>query len=334
MKVAVCTCPGRIDIEERPTPAVDADSVLVRVAVCGVCGSDVAAWKGTGHKGFPHSPGHECCGTVAVAGNDVSDVGIGQRVVIDPNLACGTCPFCRMGRPNLCDRLKSRRLKSNGGMAEYVALDARMVYPLPDQMPDAVATLIEPLSCALHAVGLAEATLGQYVTVFGAGQMGFLTGLILKSFGIEPLLVEPSESRRDRAARILDLRAIAPSELDESDIVGDIPVAIDCSGSLEAVGQAIRVLRKAGRLVLAGLAGNRKNGAIPLMEVTVKELEVKGAWLNPDTFRAAIDFAAIWQDTLDGLETEVFALERAQEALVRASSPDAPRVLVRPRDGS
>jgi len=330
VKVAVCTRPRQINVEERPIPAVHADSVLVRVAVCGICGSDVRAWEGTGHKGFPHSPGHEFCGLVEQVGKDVSDVAVGQRVVIDPNLACGECAFCRAGRPNLCDRLKSRRIKSNGGLAEYVALDARMVYPLPDHVSAALATLIEPLSCAVHAARLAEAIHGECVAVFGAGQMGFLTGLVLKSLGFEPVLVEPCEQRRARVERLLGLRAMTPSELDGSELVGEIPVAIDCSGSLPAVGQAIRVLRKAGRFVLAGLVGGHENGVIPLMEITVKELEVKGAWLNPDTFSAAIDLAAVWQDALDGLETELFTLEEAQGAFVRASTPDAPRILVKP----
>ena len=325
MKTAVCTRPDHVELQERPVPELKAGFVLIRVSVCGICGSDVAAWRGSGHKTFPHSPGHEFCGVIERMGEGVPGLALGQRVVINPNLGCGACRFCEMGRPNLCDSLKTRPIKSNGGLAEYVALDYRMAHPLPDGLPDELAPFVEPLSCALHMADAARVEPGDRVAIFGAGLTGFLTGMVLASAGADVVLVEPAERRRRRAAELLDLPVVAAGAP-----AGEIDAAVDCSGSGHAVAEAVRALRKAGRLILAGLVASPDGAGISLIDVTTKELEIKGAWLNPNTFDRAIETAAASKDVLQNLETETFSLDDVKAAFVRAASPDAPKVLVRP----
>ncbi len=330
MKIAVCTEVNHVELQDRPVPEVAPDFALIKVSVCGICGSDVAAWRGSGHKTFPYTPGHEFCGAVERVGPNVSNLVVGQRVIIDPNLGCGECDFCGMGRPNLCDYLKSRPIKSNGGLAEYVALDWRMVHSLPAALPDELAPFIEPLSCALHAANLAAAGPGERVAVFGAGLMGLLTGMALQRSGAEPVFVEPSETRRERAADLLDAPAVAPDELAGAVAGGQLDVAVDCSGSGRAVAQAVDLLRKAGRLVLAGIVMDPAAADISFIDITTKELELRGAWLNPNTFTGAIDLAVAAPDVLARLETETFALDDIQPAFARAAANDAPKVLVRP----
>lgn len=330
MRIAVCTRPYHIELQERPRPGIEAEEVLVRVKVCGVCGSDVAAWRGIGHRRYPYTPGHEFCGIVERMGGGVADLALGQRVVVDPNLGCGDCPFCRMDRPNLCDHLKSRPTKSNGGFADYVALDSRMVHPLPEELPDELAAFIEPLSCAFHVAGRARVAPGERAAVFGAGPMGRLVGLALKPYREGLVFIEPAERRRAEVARLLGVEALSPAGMEESDLVGRIDVAIDCSGSARAVAQAIRALRKAGRLVLAGLVTQPKGPGISLVEVTTKELEITGVWLNPHTFARAVEMALRFRDILAGLRTQTFGLDQVGPAFELAASADAPKVLVRP----
>ena len=330
MRVAVCTRPDHIELQEWPLPQTEAEQVLVRVKVCGVCGSDVAAWQGSGHKQYPYSPGHEFCGTIEQMGSEVMGLSLGERVVIDPNLGCGQCPFCEMGKPNLCDYLKSRPIKSNGGLGDYVALDYRMVHALPAQLDDDLAPFIEPLSCALHVAGCARVEPGEQVMVFGAGVMGRLVGLALRPSGARLVYVEPAQRRRAEIADLLGVEALAPAEVEPSGLVGRVDVAIDCSGSAHAVAQAIGALRKAGRLVLAGLVMQPEGAGISLMDITTRELEVTGVWLNPDTFETAIDLALESRDLLANLRTQTFGLEEIEHAFELAASPDAPKVLVRP----
>ena len=291
MKIGVCTKVDHIELQDRPIPEAGPGFVLVKVAVCGICGSDVAAWRGSGHKKYPYSPGHEFCGTIERTGENAGALEVGQRVVINPNLGCGQCRLCLAGKPNLCDYLKSRPIKSNGGLAEYAALDQRMIHPLAEALPDSLAPFIEPLSCALHAANSAAVNRGDRVAIFGAGLMGFLTGLALRSSGADIVCVEPSENRRRRASDLLGLNAISPEELTKSLPNGEIDVAIDCSGSGHAVAQAVRVLAKAGRLILGGIVMNPGDADISFIEMTTKELLVRGVWLNPDTFAAAIHLA-------------------------------------------
>jgi 2-desacetyl-2-hydroxyethyl bacteriochlorophyllide A dehydrogenase len=330
MRIAIYPEAGRLEIQTRPIPAPGEDQVLVRVSVCGVCSTDLGAWRGLVPKKYPYSPGHEFCGRVERLGARVRQFQVGQPVVINPNLGCGECRYCRAGKPNLCDFLKSRSIKSNGGFAEYVALDERMVQAMPAGLSEALAVFVEPFACALHCARTAEAVRPARLAVFGAGMLGILTALALKKSDCEVVLIEPNDTRRGRARTLLGVPALTTEELTSSEWFNTIDAAIDCSGRLEAVSQAIRALAKGGRLVLAGLVGTPQNAPLPLVEVTMKQLELVGVWLYPDTFQEAIQLVLKHRETLEALRTEVFSLDDIEAAFARATKPDVNKVLVKP----
>ncbi|NQU10553.1 alcohol dehydrogenase catalytic domain-containing protein [bacterium] len=326
MRLAIIPAPGRLELQSRPVPVPAEDQVLIRVAVCGVCSSDLAVWRGRLPKPYPYSPGHELVGRVERSGSRVTAFQTGQSVVVNPNLGGGACRRCQEGRPNLCDRLKTRTVKSNGGFAEFVALDARMVYPLPEDLGETAAVFVEPLSCALHAARVAAETRPARVVVFGAGVLGILVALALNEPGREVVLVEPNDTRRARAHELLGLTTVAPDQLAGWEADG----AIDCSGRPEAVASALGILRQAGRLVLAGLVRDSPATTLPFRDITTRELEIRGVWLNPHTFEDAIALARKHQATLAALQTAVFALADVAAAFERASQPDLHKVLVKP----
>jgi 2-desacetyl-2-hydroxyethyl bacteriochlorophyllide A dehydrogenase len=330
MKIAVIREPGIIEVQTQPIPAPTEGQVLVQVALCGVCASDVAVLSGHNPKKFPYFPGHEFCGRVEQLGPNVTQFQLGQSVVINPNLGCGKCWYCRARKPNLCDFLKSRSLKSNGGFAEHVAINARMIYAIPEGMSDEIATFVEQFSCALHVARSAEAVRPKRVAVFGAGMLGILTVLILNDRTREVILIEPNDTRRDQARVLLGVPALTPEQLTSSEWFDTLDAAIDCSGRIEAVSQAIRALGKAGRLVLAGLVGNPQDAALPLVEITSKELELMGVWLNPHTFEDAIPLALKHRETLEALRTEMFPLNNIAAAFARAAKPNVNKVFVKP----
>lgn len=330
MRIAICAAPGRLELQTRPVPVPRDDQVLVRVTVCGICASDVGVWRGTVPKEYPYSPGHEFCGRIEGVGATVTGFQTGQSVVIDPNLGCGACRYCREGRPNLCDFLKTRPIKSNGGFSEYVALDARMVHAVPAGLDDTVAALAEPCSCALHAARAADAVQPRCVAVFGAGVLGLLTTLALHRPNREIILIEPGEIRREQARILLGVPVLRPGEFEGLGRSVEIDAAVDCSGRIEAVALAIRMLRKTGRLVLAGLVSDSRAAALPLMDVTAKELEIVGVWLNPHTFADAIRIAWENRRLLQALESETFTLENIEAAFTRATCPEVHKVFVKP----
>ena len=236
MRIAVCDRPGHIEVREAPVPELGRGKALVKVAVCGICASDLAIWQGRACKEYPYSPGHEFCGVVERV--DGTDVEVGGRVVVDPNLGCGECPYCQASRPNLCDHLKTRPVKSNGGFSEYVAVDCRMLHRLPDSYPDELAPFIEPMSCALHAARRGDAEQGMRAVIFGAGTMGLLVTLALSQLGCDIALVEPADERRKQAADLLDVEVMTPPELADSNCAADL--AVECSGSPQALGKSIK----------------------------------------------------------------------------------------------
>lgn len=328
-RVTVFERPGHVGLETRPMPGVAASQVLINVAVCGICGSDIAAWRGEKSRRYPYTPGHEFCGTVEAIGVEVDGFAAGRMVVVDPNLGCGACRFCDAGRPNLCAELKTRPVKSNGGLSDYVALDHRMAHPLPAGVPVELAPFIEPLSCACHGVRRLGPERGGNVAVFGAGTVGLLTALVLQDAGATVVTIEPSPLRRIAAGRIVDGCILAPGELDDSGHCGRLDGVIDCSGNSAAVRQAVHALREGGRLVLAGIVGGDAGADVPLELITRKELDVVGTWLNPGTFGEAVAFAARAVGVLGRLTTETFALRDIAAAFERATSPEVHKVMVK-----
>lgn len=328
MRIAVFYGPQNITVESQPIPRIDEQKVLVKVSLCGICGSDLAIWSGKQPK-YPYTPGHEFSGIIEAAGARVQGSTVGQRVVINPNLGCGRCRYCEQGKPNLCDSLKSRPVKSNGGFSEFVALNYTMVHPLPATINEEQATFIEPLSCALHAVNVADIRKGQTVAVFGGGILGLLTGIVLASKGHQFLFIEPLQDRRRRLEDLFAAPSLSPRQLGSHLGGRAFSAAIDCSGNSRAISQAMEFLEKAGTLVLAGI-GPAEAAGLPLDQITKKELSLKGTWLNPDTFTEAITLTEEAGTLLNRLDTITFNLTDIEQAFRCAAAKKHNRVLVNP----
>ena len=177
-----------IEVVDRPQPG--ADEVLVRSSVVGICGSDIHAAHGR-HPfvDLPMRPGHEVVGVVTEVGTDVDAGLVGTRVVIEPNLACGHCPQCAAGRYNICAELEVFGCQTPGGMTDYFVIAADRVLPLPDDMDDRWAALIEPAATPVHAVRRAGDLHGRKVVVLGAGPIGLFVLLAAKAAGAERVVV-------------------------------------------------------------------------------------------------------------------------------------------------
>lgn len=257
--------PGEAGIEDVSISEPGPGEVLLRVASCGVCGSDLHAFRADA--GFewvvpPITLGHEFSGTVEAVGPDVTRVSVGDRVVVVAIQGCERCDVCLVGSTQLCPNRVAVGLSRDGGMAEYAVMPEEHLVPVPEELDLAVASLGEPLSVAVHAVNIrAEIKHGQTVVVSGPGPIGVLCGMLAKLRGAEVLLTgvgQDSESRLP-AAESVGLRTANLSDkpleehLRESFGERGPDVWIESSGSVRALGSALESVRPGGTVVVVGI---------------------------------------------------------------------------------
>lgn len=262
---------GDLRVEEVEVPTPGPGEVLLSVAFCGVCGSDLHEIADGPHAipvGVPHplsgavapiTLGHEFSGTVVGTGADVSDLPAGTPVAVEPNYRCGTCTACCEGRYEVCAGFGFAGLMGDGGMAEYALVPRYMVKPLPRGFDLAAAAVLEPAAVALHGIRRSSFGRGQSVLVVGLGPVGLLVCALVREKGAAMVLgVDPRPSRRALATRLGADLALSPGD----DIVGQVRdatggdgvhVAFEAAGAQQAFDAALSGLRTGGELVLLGL---------------------------------------------------------------------------------
>ena len=198
-----------LQVVEVPEPACGPDEVLIRVAACGICGSDVHGYDGgSGRRIPPIIMGHEAAGVIAQAGADVKDYRAGDRVTFDSTVYCGKCEFCKRGEVNLCDNrqvlgVSCGDYRRNGAFAELVAVPARILYRLPEDFPMEEAAMLEAVSVALHGVRVTEMKGDESALVIGAGMIGLLTAQAARAAGCKSVMIaDVDEARLQMAAEV------------------------------------------------------------------------------------------------------------------------------------
>jgi len=187
MKALVLTGTKQMEIQDLAKPEVKADEVLVNTAYAGICGTDRALYAGLPGSADAVPPivlGHENSGIVAAIGSDVTNVKVGDRVTVDPNIYCGQCEYCRTDRPELCDNLSAVGVTRDGGLEESFTAPSSVVYPIPDSVSLKAAATTEPISCAVHGVKLLDLPPYQKALVIGDGFMGQLFVQLLQAYGV------------------------------------------------------------------------------------------------------------------------------------------------------
>jgi L-iditol 2-dehydrogenase len=257
--------PGEAGVEDVPVPGPGPGEVSLRVASCGICGSDVHAFRSDAGFEWVRPPiilGHEFSGTVESVGPDVTRVSPRDRVVVVAIQGCGRCDACLAGSTQLCPDRVAVGLSRDGGMAEYAVMPEQHLVPVPEGLDLAVAALGEPLSVAVHAVNVrADVRSGQRVVVSGPGPIGILCGMLARLKGAEVLLTgvgQDAEARLPAAERV-GLRTAnlneKPLEKHLQDSFGDQGPDdwIESSGSVRALGSALESVRPGGTIVVVGL---------------------------------------------------------------------------------
>ena len=335
MPAAVYVGDGRIAVEEVPRPEAGAGEVLVEIAECGICGSDLHMVMERYAK--PGAVlGHEWSGIVAAAPAD-SGWSPGDRVVGNPSPGCGACRPCRRGRPSVCLRRAVADFAGyRGAFCQYKTVAAEGLIRIPDSLPTRVAALAEPMAITLHALRLADVGPDDRVLVTGAGPVGLLLVAALRAGGISDITVsEPSPVRRQQATAVGATRVVGPDELGEPPMAQPVAepyaVAFECSGHASAAEAALGQLDYAGTLVIVG------TGFVPPRinqnRLIIFELEVIGAYnYNDEGFQPAVDLLDSGSLPLGSLiERDDIPLSQVMVAMERLARGEiASKVMVQP----
>ncbi len=317
MKAAVFMGKGDIQIQDYDQPIVGAGEVLIKVSYCGICGTDVAAYK-TGNYVPGLIIGHEFSGVVADVGSHVDNVRVGDRVTGNSLIPCGKCSFCLSGRPSLCDNPQLIGVTVNGAMAEYVKMSADYVYRLPESLTLRDATLVEPLSCVLHAVRVSSFKPGDTVLIQGAGPMGILTLQVLKRSGAGMALVtDIVKGRRELAGWLGADTVVDPSTENLPAVVErvtsgrGVDIVFDAAGVPETLRENFTLVRKGGEIIVIGICEDPAQA--DFFTLVLNELTVKGAYYGFNEFQLAIDMLSKGLIPADRIITSTIKLENLVE---------------------
>ena len=271
--------------------------VLLRVAACGVCGTDRHIYHGEFDARPPVIIGHEFAGTVLAVGSGVEDLAQGDRVAVHPNIACGTCRQCHRGKPHLCERLIALGVNLDGGLAELVAVPQAQCYPLPGSVSLLEGAMVGPLACCVHGIDVAGVVAGDVVAVLGGGLIGQLLLQLARLAGAGKLVLsDPLAPRREIALRsgadaVVDPRSDTPLSKGGA-LEGGADVVIEAVGSPGSAEQAIAWAAPGATVLWFGVTPPGELATVEPNLVFRKELTIQGARINPHTHARAIDLLA------------------------------------------
>ena len=318
-------------VETRPPGAGE---VSIRVAYCGICGTDMHVFHGNmdARVGDARIVGHEMSGTVAAVGAGV-DLPVGARVVVRPLDPCGACPACAAGHAHICHRLKFLGLDTDGAMQELWTVPAHTVHRLPEGLRLDHAALIEPVAVACHDVRLAALTAGETAVVIGAGPIGILCALVARETGAAVVVSEVNPARLAIAAA-LGFDTVNPRQAElKAEIDGrtggkGADVVFEVSGSQAGVDAMTACAATRARIVMVAIHAQRPQ--IDLFQFFWRELQLIGARVyEPEDYERAIALVADGKVAADTVITDVTPLgdiQRAFEAL--DASPTALKSLI------
>jgi len=336
MLAAVVPEPGRIEVREVPDPTPGPGEALVRVAACGVCGTDLHILDGTYHANYPAIPGHEFAGTVVELGADVTCVEPGDRVAVNPNIPCRACRPCRRGLIHLCEDAQAVGVTRPGGFAELCAVPAELCCRLPAELALRDAALVEPLSCCLHGLEVLGPEPGDRVAVLGGGTIGLLMTQLVRLRGAGRVLVsEPDATKRALAERLGADATVDPLAGDAQAAIsaalgGQADLAIEAVGVGETAALAIDLVGAGGKALLFGVCEEEVAVPIHPRHIFRDEITIAGAYTGPFMDERAVALLADGRIDAGAIISDEFPLTEAPTAMTRAREADSLKVLLVP----
>lgn len=339
MKQAILVAPKTIEIREVDAPKPAENEALLRVHAVGICGSDIHAWHGK-HPfiSCPIVTGHEATGEVVEVGAGVSRVKIGDRVVIRPQSICGECIHCKSGRYNICNSLQVLGCQQTGASSDFYAVNADLLYKLPDNVDYGEGTLVEPLAVGVHAAkkGLPGGFAGKKALVIGAGTIGNMVAQSVMGLGAADVIITDVSDFKLELARQCGLKnAVNVVKEDLGKVIAEkfgpdgADVVYECTASAAGLNQVLDLARKGSRIVIVGVYGQQV--MVNMANVQDREYELIGTLMYVDEdYVDAIDLIEKGKVALGPVITNTFPLEQSAEAYeyIDAHRDDVQKVIL------
>ena len=284
MRAAFLVEPGRFELRQVACPIPSRDEALIRILRTGICGTDLHIFHGKyAADSLPMIPGHEFVGEIAALGRDVSGLSEGQTVVVDMNIGCGRCYWCRRNEILNCPEMQQLGITVNGAFAEYIAVPARLVIPAPTHVSPDTLVLTEPLACVVRAARKARVTFGQSVAVLGVGPIGNLHVQLMRTIGAAPIIAADISPERVRTALSCgaDIGVDDPGNLEDAVLDATegrgVDIVIESVGNAALYARAQNLIRRGGHLAAFGLSEQGETLSLGILDTILKENSIKGS---------------------------------------------------------
>jgi 2-desacetyl-2-hydroxyethyl bacteriochlorophyllide A dehydrogenase len=304
VKAAVITGVGSVEVTTVDDPSCGPRQVVVDVAACGLCGTDLHILQGEFAPTLPVVPGHEFAGTIVEIGSQVTELSVGDRVAVDPSLYCYECRMCRAGKNNLCERWAAIGVTTSGGAAEFAVAPVANCVRLPDHVRTEDAALIEPLSCAVRGYDVLRSQMASRVLIYGSGTMGLMMLQLGKLTGASSIEVVDLNAERLETAVRLGVSAVAGSA-DELDRPEGWDVVIDATGNEKAIQDGLGRVAKGGTFLQFGVSDYSARVTIEPYKIYNQEITITGSMAVLHSFERAADLFATGV-----LDPEIFISDR------------------------
>lgn len=335
MKASQYVKAGEFQYREIPTSDLPDDYIRIRVAYCGICGTDLHIFKGhmDARVKAPQAVGHEASGTVESFGKSVTGFQAGEKVTVRPLDNCGECNTCKAGFTHICEHLRFLGIETPGAFAEFWDVPARLVHKLPSSMDLKLAALVEPLAVACHDVRRSGLKQGDIAVISGGGPIGMLIALVARRAGGRVFISEINPARLE-FAKSLGFETINPLEENVAEKVKSATggrsadIVFEVSGSEAGARLVTEVVRPRGTIVVVAIYA--KPVPVDLHKFFWKEIRMVGARVYEyEDYEQAIGLADSGELALEKMISKIFPLKEMQKSFeYLASAPDAMKVLI------
>ncbi len=285
MKVAKLVDVGKFEILNVEDPVIKkSNQVKVMVKAVGVCGTDLHIYKfGRADVQFPRVMGHELSGEVVEIGDKVTKVKVGDRVTLDPVFACGECPTCLDGHPNVCDNVKCFGVQMDGGYQEFIVVDEKHLYSFDNSISFEKSALAEPFSIAANILENTCAKKGDNILIIGSGTIGLALVQSAKSLGANVIISDIVDSKLKKAIQlgadvVVNTKKENLKEAVEKFTKNGVNISIDAVGTVNLFEQSIDLVAPRGRVASIGFDSNKAH--ISPIDITKKEITIVGSRMN------------------------------------------------------
>lgn len=321
---------GKFHLEKQPVPEPGPDEAVIAIHSVGICGTDLHFWHER-HIGDivldkPHILGHETSGNVVKVGKNVTNIKSGDRVCLEPAVPCWECHPCKSGRYNHCPYVKCQSIPPDQGhFRKYFVHPADLCYKLPDNISYLEGAVMEPLSCAIWACKRADVSMGKTIFICGGGSIGLLCLLTAKAAGASTVCVADVRASRLETAKKVGADHVLLVDTKDTQVMAERVVklmgvqpdiTLDCSGTESAVQTGIYATRPGGVVEIVGLPP--PNGNIPLLQIVLKEIDLRSSLRFVHCFPSAIDLVSSGKINVKPLVTHRFKLQEATQAFETA----------------